>query len=186
MKKSIKIVHPLKPLINKNSKILILGSFPSVKSRELSFFYMHPQNRFWKILTNLFEDDFYNASIDKKIDLCHKHNIAIYDTIYSCEIIGSSDASIENVVPNKISELIKNTKVSHIFCNGNTSYKLFIKYNKDIDVPVSLLPSTSPANARMSFDDLLEKWSIIKKIWYFETIIVKLIYKHNKGGYNYA
>lgn len=164
MNKSNIINHPLKPLIDKDSRILILGSFPSVKSRELNFFYMHPQNRFWKILSSIFNEDFYNASIKEKRCLCNKHHIAIYDTIKSCKIVGSSDSSIEEVIPNNINELIKNTNIKHIFCNGNTSYKLFLKYNKNINIPISLLPSSSPANAKMKLDDLIEKWQIIKII----------------------
>lgn len=164
MKKENNIIHPIEPIINKDSKILILGSFPSVKSRELNFFYMHPQNRFWKILNYLFKDDFYSADIDTKIKLCHKHKIALFDVIKSCTIIGSSDSTIENVIPNDINFLIKNTNIKHIYCNGNKSYSLFLKYNKDISIPVSQMPSTSPANAKMSLDDLISKWQEIKKI----------------------
>lgn len=164
MKKENNIIHPIKPIINKDSKILILGSFPSVKSRELNFFYMHQQNRFWKILSYLFNDDFYNADIDTKIKLCYKHKIALFDVIKSCTIIGSSDSTIENVIPNDINSLIKNTSIKHIYCNGNKSYSLFLKYNKDISIPVNQMPSTSPANAKMNLDDLISKWQEIKKI----------------------
>lgn len=164
MIKNQKEVHPIKPVIDENSEVLILGSFPSVKSRENKFFYMHPQNRFWKILSNLFEDDFVNCSIENKKLLCKKHNIAIFDVIKSCTISGSSDSSIDNVVANNIKELIKNTKIKHIYCNGNKSYSLFFKYNKDINIPITLLPSSSPANARMKLEDLLLQWSIIRKI----------------------
>lgn len=157
-------VHSINPIIDKNSEILILGSFPSVKSRENNFFYMHPQNRFWKILSNLYNEDFVNCLAAKKRELCLKHHIAIYDVINSCTIIGSSDSSIENVVPNNIKDLIKDTNIKYIFCNGNKSHTLFLKYNNNIDIPVFLLPSSSPANAKMKLDDLIEKWSIIKKI----------------------
>ena len=158
------VVHPLKPLIFKDSEILILGSFPSVKSRENMFFYMHPQNRFWKILSALYDDDFVSCDIDEKINLCKKHKIAIYDVINSCDIIGSSDSSIENVIPNNIKDLIQNTNINHIYCNGNTSYKLFLKYNKELKNMVCLLPSSSPANAKMKLNNLIDDWSIIKKI----------------------
>ena len=173
MEKNIKVVHSITPLINSNSKILILGSFPSVKSREQQFFYMHPQNRFWKILSILFNDDFTSCTIEEKKRLCIKNNIAIYDVINSCTIVGSSDSSIENVIPNNIKELIQNTKITNIFCNGNKAYELFLKYNKDIDISVHLLPSSSPANARMKLDDLVKSWSIIKKIWYLNYFVVK-------------
>lgn len=164
MIKNQKEVHPIKPVIDENSEVLILGSFPSVKSRENKFFYMHPQNRFWKILSNLFEDDFVNCSIENKKLLCKKHNIAIFDVIKSCTISGSRDSSIDNVVANNIKELIKDTKIKHIYCNGNKSYSLFLKYNKDINIPITLLPSSSPANAKMKLEDLLLQWSIIRKI----------------------
>lgn len=156
-----KEIHSINPIISKDSKILILGSFPSVKSRENNFFYMHPQNRFWRILSNLYNEDFVNCSTSQKRELCLKHHIAIYDVINSCTIIGSSDSSIENVVPNNIKDLIKNTNINKIFCNGNKAYSLFLKYN-NIDIPVYLLPSSSPANAKMRLDELIKIWNIIK------------------------
>ena len=164
MNESKRVVHSIPPLIDNDSKLLILGSFPSVKSRENEFFYMHPQNRFWKILSILFNDDFVSSSIEQKKKLCSKHHIAIYDVINSCTIVGSSDSSIEDVTPNNIANLIQNSNISAIFCNGNKAYNLFIKYNKNINIPIYSLPSSSPANARINIDNLIEKWSILKKI----------------------
>lgn len=154
----MKLVHPFKPVYNTNSKILILGSFPSVKSREINFYYGHPQNRFWKILENIFKEKIEN-NIEKKKEFLLKYNIALWDTIKTCEITGSSDSSIKNAIPNDIQNLITKTNIKAIFCNGNTSYKLFMKYFKDkINIPIICLPSSSPANAKFSLDDLTNIW----------------------------
>ncbi len=152
------VTHPFNPIYNKESKILILGSFPSVKSREINFYYGHPQNRFWKILGNIFNEKIQNNT-DKKIDFLLKHKIALWDTIKSCQINASSDSSIKNATINDISTIILNSNIKAIFCNGNTSYKIFLKYYKDkINVPVICLPSSSPANAKYSLDTLTNIW----------------------------
>ncbi len=152
------IVHPFKPVFDNNSNILILGSFPSVKSREINFYYGHSQNRFWKILENIYNEKI-NNNIEKKKEFLLKNNIALWDVIKTCEITGSSDSSIKNAIPNDIEDLITKTNIEIIFCNGNTSYNLFIKYFKDkITVPVICLPSSSPANAKFSLDDLTKIW----------------------------
>ena len=117
------IVHPIPPLYDENCKILILGSFPSVKSREAMFFYGHPQNRFWKLMAALFEEA-YPQTIEEKKALVLKHHIAMWDTIRSCTITGSSDSSIKDVVPNDLSVILDNSRVERIFCNGATSYRL--------------------------------------------------------------
>ena len=152
------VTHPFNPIYNNESKILILGSFPSVKSREINFYYGHPQNRFWKILGNIFNEKIQNNT-DKKIDFLLKHKIALWDTIKSCQINASSDSSIKNATINDISTIILNSNIKAIFCNGNTSYKIFLKYYKDkINVPVICLPSSSPANAKYSLDTLTNIW----------------------------
>lgn len=152
------LVHPFKPVFNSKSKVLILGSFPSVKSREESFYYAHPQNRFWKVLENIFEE-----KIANKEEFLLKHNIALWDVIQSCEIKGSSDSSIKNVKVNDIKNLIKNTDITVILLNGNKAYNLYQKYIADyIDINVISLPSTSPANAKYRLNDLVKKYSIIK------------------------
>lgn len=154
----MKETHPFKPVLDSNSKILILGSFPSVKSREINFYYGHPQNRFWKILENIYNEKIDN-NIEKKKEFLLKNNIALWDTIKSCEITGSSDSSIRNAIPNDIENLIHTTNIKTIFCNGNTSYKLFMKYFKDkINLPIICLPSSSPANAKFSLESLTKIW----------------------------
>mgnify|MGYP003311274307 CR=1 FL=1 len=159
----MKINHSFPIFINTNSKILILGSFPSVKSRELDFYYMHKQNRFYKILSNLFNEDFYNVDINKKKELLNKFNIALYDVIESCEIENSNDETIKNVEPSNIKEYIKDTNIKHIFINGNKAKELFIKYNKDLLDITSFLPSSSARNARYNLDKLVEEYKIIKE-----------------------
>lgn len=152
------IVHPFPPLYDESSKILILGSLPSVKSREQLFFYGHPQNRFWKVIAAL-TDENVPMTIDEKKQLLHKHHIALWDTIYSCDIVGSSDSSIKNVVPTNIEPIINNSKITKIFCNGNTSGKYYKKYQQNnIGIEAVVLPSTSPANAAFSLEKLLEVW----------------------------
>ena len=152
------IVHPFPPLYDKSSTILILGSLPSVKSREQLFFYGHPQNRFWKVMAAL-TDENVPMTIDEKKELLHKHHIALWDTIYSCDIVGSSDSSIKNVVPTDIEPIINNSKITKIFCNGNTSGKYYKKYQQNnIGIEAVVLPSTSPANAAFSLEKLLEVW----------------------------
>ena len=159
----MKVNHSFPIFINSNSKILILGSFPSVKSRELDFYYMHKQNRFYKILSILFNEDFYNVDINKKKELLNKYNIALYDVIESCEIENSNDETIKNVEPSSIKEYIKDTNVKHIFINGNKAKELFIKYNKDLLDITSFLPSSSARNARYNLDKLVEEYKIIKE-----------------------
>ena len=146
---------------NKNSKILILGSFPSVKSRELNFYYGHPQNRFWKLMSKIYNEEI-GDEIDLKKQFLLKNNIALWDTLKSCEIKGSSDASITNVEINNIEELIKKSNISKIIFNGKTAYNLFVK-NADMtkysNSEIRILPSTSPANAAYSLDKLFDIWS---------------------------
>lgn len=156
------IVHPIPPLYDENCKILILGSFPSVKSREAMFFYGHPQNRFWKLMAALF-DEAYPQTIEEKKALVLKNHIAMWDTIRSCTITGSSDSSIKDVVPNDLSVILDNSRVERIFCNGATSYRLYMKYiYPTTGVKAVKLPSTSPANAAFNLERLLTEWSMIK------------------------
>ena len=125
MKSQIK--HPFPPLYDKGSKVLILGSFPSVKSRENNFFYGHPQNRFWKVISAVLGEKL-PESIEEKKQLLLSHNIALWDSIASCDIKGSSDASISNVVPNDLSEIFDNADIAAIFCNGKKAFELYRKY----------------------------------------------------------
>lgn len=150
--------HTIPPFYNSDSKVLILGSFPSVKSREEGFYYAHPQNRFWKVLASIFNEEI----TDKKAFL-KKHQIALFDVCASCEIKGSSDASVKKVIPNDIKKLIEESEIKVILLNGKTATNLFEKWMKDIEIPTISLPSTSPANATYSLDKLTKEYEIIKK-----------------------
>lgn len=155
------ITHPLKPLYNSDSKILILGSFPSVKTREYGFFYGHPQNRFWKIMETLFYESL-STDIEERKTFLLKNHIAVYDSIYKCDIIGSSDSSIQNAHPSDLSEIFKTAKIKQVFLNGTTSYKYYLKYHaKKSKIDGIKLPSTSPANASYTLDKLINNWKII-------------------------
>ena len=155
-------IHPFPPLYNKNSKILILGSFPSVKSREQMFFYGHPQNRFWKVISAVFECDEPKTIEEKKLVLL-QNKIALWDVIASCEITGSSDSSIKNVRVNDLSAILSEADIRQIFVNGKTAEKYFKMYTKpQISMDATCLPSTSPANAAWNIERLVEKWKVIK------------------------
>lgn len=158
------IVHPLQPLYRADSKILILGSFPSVKTREYGFFYGHPQNRFWPLMADLFQEEI-DKTIASRRDFLLRHQLAVYDSIFQCDIIGSSDASIKNVVPSNLSLIFDQADIREVFCNGATSYKYYQMYHaKKSGKKGQQLPSTSPANARYRLDDLLEAWKVILPI----------------------
>ena len=158
--KSVK--HPIPPVYDKNSKILILGSFPSVKSREGCFFYHHPQNRFWKTLASVLEQPV-PESIEEKKTFLLKNHIAVWDTIASCTIEGSSDSSIKHVMPNDLSIILSEAPNLQIFCNGAASYQYYRKYQEKLTGHQALrLPSTSPANAAWTLDRLKNEWSIIR------------------------
>lgn len=150
--------HEFFPVYDEMSKVLILGSFPSVKSREQGFYYGHPQNRFWKVMAVLCNESV-PETIEEKKTMLLKHHIAIWDVIDSCDIIGSSDSSIKNVVPADIAGLLQKTKIERIFANGRTAGKLYEKYVRgQTGKEISVLPSTSPANAVCSLDKLAEVW----------------------------
>lgn len=152
------LVHPVEALFNENSKILILGTFPSVKSREAKFFYGHPQNRFWRVMARLCDADI-PQTVENKKNLILDNHFALWDVIHSCDVEGSADSSIKNVVPNDISVILKNSKVSRIFVNGKKAESLYKKYlEKETGITAVCLPSTSPANALWSEDRLTEYW----------------------------
>lgn len=155
--------HIFSPIYTKKSKILILGSFPSVQSRKKLFYYMHPQNRFWKVLSIIYDFDFVHATIEEKINALYQYDIALYDVIESCTIKGSSDASIQNVVPAKLDEIIQHSSVQKIFLNGNKAYTLFCRYFPQYLSIAQKLPSTSPANATFSLERLILEWKKIKE-----------------------
>ena len=164
MSEQQKIIHPIPPMYDENCRILILGSFPSVKSREAMFFYGHPQNRFWPLLARLFDEPV-PQTIGEKRTLALSHHIAMWDTIHSCTITGSSDSSIRDVIPNDLSVILKNSAVEHIFCNGATSHKLYMKYiYPTTGIEAVKLPSTSPANAAFNIERLADSWKIIHEL----------------------
>ena len=155
------IVHPIPPVWDENSKILILGSFPSVKSREQMFFYGHPQNRVWRVVAAVTGCDT-PKTVDEKRSFLLSNNIAVWDVIASCDITGSSDSSIKNVTPNDLSPILSGAKIKAVFTNGKTAHDLYQKYLKERCGREDIcLPSTSPANAAWTFDRLIAAWSVI-------------------------
>lgn len=154
--------HPIPPVYDESSKILILGSFPSVKSREQMFFYGHPQNRFWRVLAAVLERDV-PQTLEEKRELLLTSQIALWDVIASCDIVGSSDSSIKNAVPNDLNIILGNADIKRIYVNGKTAEKYYNKYIRGaIKREAVLLPSTSPANAAWSLERLTEAWKVIK------------------------
>lgn len=179
------MTHPFEPLFDENSKILILGSFPSVRSREQRFYYGHPQNRFWKLMAALlkyepdenadskeyFTDEKTGVTLPvsqrEKTRMLKNGRIALWDTIASCDITGSQDSSISNVETNDLRSILDKAPIDSICCNGNKSYELFMKYTAPElesrrytgrDISFIKLPSTSPANAAWSFERLKDEW----------------------------
>ena len=156
------IKHPINPVYDNNSRILVLGSFPSVKSREAMFFYGHPQNRFWKVTAAVFGERV-PQTIDEKRAFLLRNHIAVWDVIASCDIEGSADSTIKNVVANDLSVILDNAPIEAIFVNGKTAEKYYKKYTEKVTHRKAIcLPSTSPANAAWSVDKLVEAWSVIK------------------------
>ena len=152
------VEHPIRPVYDENSKILILGSFPSVKSREANFFYGHPQNRFWKVLAAVFGAEV-PETVDEKRAFLLEHGVAVWDVIKSCDIVGSSDSSIKNVVSNDLREILNSADIRQIFVNGKTAEQYYKKYiEKEIGRKAICLPSTSPANAAWNVEKLVTEW----------------------------
>lgn len=163
-----RVTHTFLPICNRHSKVLILGTAPSVKSRENNFYYGHPQNRFWKVLAATCGVQVPETSEEKKTFLL-SNGIAIYDVIESCDIKGSSDSSIRNVVPANLSEILNITGEVPIFGNGGTAFRLYQKHQqKQTGIPMVLLPSTSPANAAWNLERLIEVWGKELKPYLFE------------------
>lgn len=153
------ITHPIDAVYDKNSKILILGSFPSVKSRENGFFYGHSQNRFWRVMARICNCEC-PKTIEEKRQMLLQNNIALWDVIHSCDISGSADSSIKNVVPNDLSVILNSADIKQIFVNGRKAEALYKKYlEKTLGMKAICLPSTSPANASWSEDRLYDFWS---------------------------
>ncbi len=153
--------HPIPPLYNSNSRVLILGSFPSVKSREQVFFYGHGQNRFWKVISALFGEK-PPQTIEQKKALILDHHLALWDVIAQCDIEGSADASIQNVIPNDLNIIFSASKIRCLFLNGKTAEKFYRHYwQQKTGITAVCLPSTSPANAAWSQEKLIRAWSVI-------------------------
>ena len=159
-----RVVHTIAPVYDENSKILILGSFPSVKSREQQFFYGYKQNRFWKVMAEVFESPLPESILQKK-EFLLAHHVAVWDVIASCVIEGSSDASIREVVPNDLSVILEHADIRGIYANGAKSYELYQKYIYPVTGrEIKKLPSTSPANAGFSLERLVDSWKVIKSL----------------------
>lgn len=155
------IQHPIQPIYDEHSKILILGSFPSVKSREQGFFYGHPQNRFWRVLALVYQKETPNTIEEKKAFLL-ENKVAVWDVIASCDIEGSMDNTIRNVVPNDLTSLLKDSSIERIFVNGKTAKKLYDQYIfSQTKIEAFVLPSTSPANAAWGLERLAQAWKIV-------------------------
>ena len=153
--------HPIPPVYDSESKVLILGSFPSAKSREQQFFYGHKQNRFWRVMAQVLDCAVPEDITQKRAMLLANH-IAVWDVIASCEITGSSDASIRNVVPNDLSPILTAADIRAIYTNGGKAHQLYQKYIFPINGrEAQLLPSTSPANAGYSLERLVEAWRVV-------------------------
>lgn len=150
--------HTFDPVYDADSKILILGSFPSVKSRENNFFYGHPQNRFWKVMASVLDTEV-PTTIEEKKEMLLSHHVAVWDVIASCSIQGSSDTSIKDVVVNDFSKILEHSSVERIYVNGGKAYELYHKYaEKMTGIKATKLPSTSPANAAWNLEKLCKTW----------------------------
>lgn len=159
-----KIFHNIDPVYNENSEILILGTFPSVKSRQAEFFYGNEKNRFWKVISTVFCCPI-PKTVKEKTELLLTHNIALWDVIANCSIEGSSDSSIKDVKPNDLGKILNVCNIKRIFANGKTAEKLYNRYLKQsTGMKITALPSTSPANASFSLERLVCAWKeIIEK-----------------------
>lgn len=155
----MRVFHELPPVFDENSKVLILGSLPSVKSRKVGFYYMHPQNRFWRVLEEIFKE-----KIEDKKEFCLIHHIALWDTCAFCEITSSSDASIKNIVPNDLSLILEKANIVQIFTTGKKAHEIYQKYLYPVYKKEDIcLSSTSPANAKKKLEDLVEEYKKIIK-----------------------
>lgn len=170
------VVHSIAPVWNGESRVLILGTMPSPKSREQGFFYMHPQNRFWTVLPKVFAEKLAHpnksedkkSAVDERLEFLLRHRIAMWDVLASCSIKGASDSSICHEIPNDFFPIFRGAKISNVFFTGKTAYNIWKKlcaelYEKEFNLTCRCLPSTSPANARFSVDMLVEEYSAIKK-----------------------
>lgn len=155
------VFHTIPPLYDSHSRVLLLGSIPSPKSREAGFYYAHPQNRFWRVLAAVLGEEV-PQTIEAKRAMCLKHHVALWDTIARCDIAGASDTSIRNAVPNDIGKLVRESEITRIFATGGKSAELYRKLiEPQLHIPITQLPSTSPANAAWSLERLIEAYRVI-------------------------
>lgn len=153
--------HPFLPVFTPASRLLILGSFPSVRSRQEGFYYMHPQNRFWKVLSTLYGEAI-GPSVAEKTAFLHRHGIALWDSIQSCTVCGSSDATLRDAVANPVPDLLAQTQITRIFCNGRSAHQIYQRYlQQETSIEAVPLPSTSAANAAWSLQRLCEAWQVL-------------------------
>ncbi len=163
MNRQESLIHEIPPVFDERSRVLILGSFPSPKSREQGFFYGHPQNRMWRVLADVFEEDVPETPEKRKAFL-KEHRIAMWDVLESCEITGASDASIKNAKPNDLSRILDAAEIAAVFTTGGKAAQYYKKFDeKKYDLPHFRLPSTSPANARMKLNELADSYRMIRK-----------------------
>ena len=176
MPASTLITHPLPPVWNEESKVLLLGTMPSPKSRELGFFYMHPQNRFWRVLPQVFGESLAlpnkapdtQAAIAERRDFLIRHKLALWDVLASCQIEGAADSSIRREIPNDFSQILSESKIRQVFFTGQTAAAFWKKhcarlYEERFNLAVHTLPSTSPANARFTLEKLIEEYKIVRE-----------------------
>lgn len=155
------VTHTLPPFVRPDSEVLILGTMPSPKSREISFYYGHPQNRFWRVLAALFDESVPQDNTARQ-RLLQVHKIALWDVLACCEICGASDASIRNAQPNDVAGLVRGSRIARVFTTGKRAYDLYRRFCEEkVGLPAELLPSTSPANAAMSLEKLIEAYKKI-------------------------
>lgn len=155
--------HPIPPVYDERTEVLILGSFPSPKSRETGFFYGHPQNRMWRVLARIFDEPV-PVTVERKRDFLLRRHIGMWDVLASCSISGASDASIADEAPNDLAPLFAKAPIKAVLCAGTTATRLYERHClAQTGMPCSAMPSTSPANARMGLEDLVGKWSVIRQ-----------------------
>jgi hypoxanthine-DNA glycosylase len=156
------MIHPFEPVFNEESRVLILGTFPSIKSRSSGFYYGHPQNRFWKVIAHITKTDQIPQTIDQKKRMLLKNKIALWDVLQRCDIKGSSDSSIKNAIPTDLSAIFKETNINCIYANGLQAYQFCCKYYEEhSELKIAKLPSTSAANAKCSLEQLVAIWGQI-------------------------
>lgn len=156
----MRVTHDgIPPVFDRDSRVLILGSIPSPKSRAAAFYYAHPQNRFWPVIAALFGEEI-PKNREERLAFCHRRHIALWDVLYACDIEGAADSTIRNPVPNEIGRLLEQAPIRAIFTTGTTATRLYQRYLSELPKAI-MLPSTSPANCRVSFGELLERYGEI-------------------------